>query len=196
MNLQKYTEKAQQAVLAAKEMAEEANNNQIEPVHLLMALVEQPEGVVPQVLSRLGVDMNALTSRLRAELEKQPKVYGGGGQAYLSGPLNDVGKRAESIASSIKDEYVSTEHLLLALADDGDKSTAGKLLRELGVTRDKILGVLTQIRGNQRVTDQNPEGKYAALEKYGRDLTELARKNKLDPVIGRDEEIRRGITPC
>src|SRR5690349_14161319 len=137
MNLQKYTEKAQQAVLAAKEMAEEANNNQIEPAHLLMALIEQPEGVVPQVLSRLGVDMNALTSQLRAEIDKQPKVYGGGGQAYLSSALSDVGKRAENTASAIKDEYVSTEHLLLALADDGDRSPAGKLLRQAGVTRDK-----------------------------------------------------------
>ena len=193
MNLQKYTEKAQEAVLNARQMAEEANNNQIEPVHMLLALVEQPEGVVPQVLARLGVDAGSLVQRLRAEMDKLPKVYGGGSQVYLSGTLNDVGRRAESTATSMKDEYVSTEHLLLALADDADKSAAGKILRDAGVTRDKILGVLAQIRGNQRVTDQNPEGKYAALEKYGRDLTEAARKNKLDPVIGRDEEIRRVV---
>ncbi|MGA7733655.1 MAG: ATP-dependent chaperone ClpB [Chloroflexia bacterium] len=192
MNLQKYTEKAQEAVLTARQIAEDNNHNQIEPIHLLAALAEQPEGVVPQLLTRMGVDVGTLMSRVRAELDKIAKVYGGT-QAYLSGALNDVAKRAESTASSMKDEYVSTEHLLLALADDADKSPAGKLLRELGVTRDKILSALTGIRGNQRVTDPNPEGKYAALERYGRDLTELARKNKLDPVIGRDEEIRRVI---
>src|ERR671935_357855 len=193
MNLQKYTEKAQEAVLNARQIAEEANNSQIEPAHLLLALVEQPEGVVPQVLSRLGVDNGAVAQAMRAEIDKLPKVYGAGGQVYLSGALNDVARRAESTAASIKDEYVSTEHLLLALADDADKSQAGKTLRTMGVTRDKILSVLAQIRGNQRVTDPNPEGKYAALERYGRDLTELARKNKLDPVIGRDDEIRRVV---
>src|ERR671935_2267955 len=193
MNLQKYTEKAQEAVLNARQIAEEANNSQIEPAHLLLALVEQPEGVVPQVLSRLGVDNGAVAQAMRAEIDKLPKVYGAGGQVYLSGALNDVARRAESTAASIKDEYVSTEHLLLALADDADKSQAARTLRDMGVTRDKILSVLAQIRGNQRVTDPNPEGKYAALERYGRDLTELARKNKLDPVIGRDDEIRRVV---
>jgi ATP-dependent Clp protease ATP-binding subunit ClpB len=192
MNLQKYTEKAQEAVLTARQMAEEANNNQIEPVHLLAALIEQPEGVVPQVLARLGVDTGATMQQVRAELDKLPKVYGSG-QVYLSGAMNDVAKRAESTSTSMKDEYVSTEHLLLAMADGSSKDPASRILRDAGVTSDKILSVLAQIRGNQRVTDQNPEGKYAALEKYGRDLTELARKNKLDPVIGRDEEIRRVI---
>ncbi|MBF6615002.1 MAG: AAA family ATPase, partial [Chloroflexi bacterium] len=193
MNIKKYTEKAQEAVLQARQMAEEANNNQIEPAHLLAALVEQPGGVVPQIIARLGVDRATLIHRVEQELEKLPKVYGGGGQAYLSGALDEVARRAESLAASMKDEYVSTEHLLLAISDEADKSPTGKLLRELGITRDKILGVLALIRGNQRVTDQNPEGKYAALEKYGRDLTEAARKSKLDPVIGRDEEIRRVI---
>jgi ATP-dependent Clp protease ATP-binding subunit ClpB len=193
MNLQKYTEKAQEAVLNARQLAEQANNSQIEPAHLLLALVEQPEGVVPQVLSRLGVDNGVLAQAMRAEIEKMPKVYGSSGQPYLSGALNDLARRAESTAASIKDEYVSTEHLLLAMADDADKSQAGKTLRDMGVTRDRILSVLAQIRGNQRVTDPNPEGKYAALERYGRDLTELARKSKLDPVIGRDDEIRRVV---
>lgn len=191
MNLQKYTEKAQEAVLNARQMAQDASNNQIEPAHLLMALVDQPEGVVPQVLARLGVPTGTIVQRVKAEMDKLPKVYGDGAQVYLSSAVSDVGRRAESIASNMRDEYVSTEHLLLALADDADKGSTGKLLREMGVTREAILGVLAQIRGNQRVTDQNPEGKYAALEKYGRDLTEAARKNKLDPVIGRDEEIRR-----
>jgi ATP-dependent Clp protease ATP-binding subunit ClpB len=193
MNLQKYTEKAQEAVLSARQIAEEATHNQFEPTHLLLALVEQPEGVVPQILSRIGVDRGSFVAALRAELEKLPKVFGGGGQVYVSSALGDTTRRAEALAGQMKDDYVSTEHLLLAMADDAEKSPAGKLLREAGVSRDKILGVLSQIRGNQRVTDQNPEGKYAALEKYGRDLTDLARKNKIDPVIGRDEEIRRVI---
>lgn len=192
MNLQKYTEKAQEAVLAARQTAEELDHNQFEPVHLLLALVEQQEGVVPQILSRLGVDVRTLAQSARAEMEKMPKVYGSG-QVFLSGALNDTTRRAESTATAMRDEYVSTEHLLLAMADDAERSTAGKLLREVGVTKDAVLSVLSQIRGTQRVTDPNPEGKYAALEKYGRDLTEQARKNKLDPVIGRDEEIRRVI---
>jgi ATP-dependent Clp protease ATP-binding subunit ClpB len=192
MNLQKYTEKAQEAVSTARQIAEDASHNQIEPLHLLMALVEQPEGVVPQILARLGVNTGNFARTIRAELDKTPKVYGAGGQVYISSGLNDATRRAESTATSMRDEYVSTEHLLLAMSDD-EKNPAGKLLRTEGVTRDGILSVLSQIRGNQRVTDQNPEGKYAALEKYGRDLTEMARKNKLDPVIGRDEEIRRVI---
>ena len=192
MNLQKYTEKAQEAILTAKEMAEEAGHSQIEPAHLLAALIEQPEGVVPQVLARVGVDRGSLMQSVRTELEKLPKVYGAS-SVYLSGQMNDLTRSAESTATGMKDEYVSTEHLLLAMVDDADKSTAGKLLRAVGLTRDQLLAALAQIRGNQRVTDQNPEGKYAALERYGRDLTEAARKNKLDPVIGRDEEIRRVI---
>jgi ATP-dependent Clp protease ATP-binding subunit ClpB len=192
MNLQKYTEKAQEGVNTSRQIAEEANHNQLEPLHLLLALVEQPEGVVPQILARVGVNTGSFARSIRAELEKTPKVYGGGGQVYISSALNDVTRRAESTATSMRDEYVSTEHLLLSMADD-TKNPAGRLLQVEGVTRDGILAVLSQIRGNQRVTDQNPEGKYAALEKYGRDLTELARKNKLDPVIGRDEEIRRVI---
>ena len=193
MNLQRYTEKAQEAVLNARQIAEEHSHNQIDPIHLLLALTEQPDGLVPQMLSRMGVNTGALVQRLRQELDKLPKVYGAPGQVYLSSQLIDVARRAEQTATDMRDEYVSTEHLLLALADATDRSTAGRILRDMGVTTDKVLAVLAQIRGNQRVTDPNPEGKYAALEKYGRDLTDLARKNKLDPVIGRDEEIRRVI---
>ena len=193
MNLQKYTEKAKEAVLSARQIAEEANHNQFEAIHLLLALIEQEQGVVPQLLSRTGVAVGNIAQALRAEIEKTPKVYGAGGEVYLSSTLSSTANRAEKIAANMKDEYVSTEHLLLALADDSEKSVAGKLLRDAGVTREKILGVLAQIRGNQRVTDQNPEQKYAALEKYARDLTELAAQNRIDPVIGRDEEIRRII---
>jgi ATP-dependent Clp protease ATP-binding subunit ClpB len=193
MDLQKLTEKAQEAVLTARQMAEDNNQNQFEPVHLLLALIEQPEGIVPQILKRLGASTGTMAAEIRAEIEKLPKVYGGAGQVYLSGALSSTASRAQKLAQGMRDEFVSTEHLLLALADDAEKSPAGKILRDGGVTNERILGVLAQIRGNQRVTDQNPEGKYDALEKYGRDLTEQARKNKLDPVIGRDEEIRRVI---
>lgn len=193
MNLQKYTEKAQESILTAREIAQDANHNQIEPLHLLSALVNQADGVVPQILSRAGVSVSAIGDQVRVELDKLAKVYGGGGQAYISSVFNDMTRRAESTASGMKDDFVSTEHLLLAMSDEAEKSTAGKIIRGSGITRDAILAVLAQIRGNQRVTDQNPENKYAALEKYGRDLTELARKSKLDPVIGRDEEIRRVV---
>ncbi len=193
MNLQKFTEKAQEAVLTARQIAEDNSNSQIEPLHLLLALVEQREGVVPGVLTKLGVQPQALAGRVEEEVGRLPKVQGSGVQVFVSGALSDVARRAERAAEGMRDEYVSAEHLLLAMSDDADKSSAGKLIREAGITRDKILSVLTQIRGNQRVIDQNPEAKYAALEKYSRDLTELARQNKLDPVIGRDEEIRRVI---
>ncbi|HEX8219646.1 MAG TPA: ATP-dependent chaperone ClpB [Chloroflexia bacterium] len=193
MNLQKFTEKAQEAVLTARHIAEENNNSQIEPLHLLLALVQQKDGVVPGVLTKLGVQPTVLAVRVEEELARLPKVQGSGVQVFVSSALSDVARRAEKAAASMRDEYVSAEHLLLAMSDDAEKGAAGKLLREAGVTHDKTLSVLAQIRGNQRVTDQNPEAKYAALEKYGRDLTELARQNKLDPVIGRDEEIRRVI---
>ncbi|MDQ5826154.1 MAG: AAA family ATPase, partial [Chloroflexota bacterium] len=193
MNLQKFTEKAQEAVLTARQIAEDNSHSQIEPLHLLLALVQQREGVVPGVLTKLGVQPQALAGRVEEELARLLKVQGQGVQVFVSSALSDVARRAEKAAEGMRDEYVSAEHLLLAMSDEADKSAAGKLLREVGVTRDKILAVLAQIRGNQRVTDQNPEAKYAALEKYSRDLTELARQNKLDPVIGRDEEIRRVI---
>ncbi|HVG01070.1 MAG TPA: Clp protease N-terminal domain-containing protein, partial [Chloroflexia bacterium] len=193
MNLQKLTEKAQEAVLTARQIAEDNSNSQIEPLHLLLALVQQRDGVVRGVLTKLGVQPSVLAGRVEEELARLPKVQGPGMQVYVSSALSDVARRAEKAAESMRDEYVSAEHLMLAMSDDAEKGTAGKLLRESGITRDKTLSVLAQIRGNQRVTDQNPEAKYAALEKYGRDLTELARQNKLDPVIGRDEEIRRVI---
>ncbi|HET6260861.1 MAG TPA: Clp protease N-terminal domain-containing protein, partial [Chloroflexia bacterium] len=121
MNLQKYTEKAQEAVLSARQIAEEATHNQFEPTHLLLALVEQPEGVVPQILSRINVERGSFVEALRDELEKLPKVYGGGGQVYVSSPLADTTRRAEALAGQMKDDYVSTEHLLLAMSDDAEK---------------------------------------------------------------------------
>ena len=192
MNLNKFTEKAQEAVLAAPPLASELNHAQVEPEHLLVTLAEQPNGVVPSVLRRLGVEPAAVAGALRTYLAKQPKAHGGA-EPQLSPRLRVVFDAAHAEAKTMQDEYVSTEHLLLGLLNEPGKSTTGDQLKANGISREKVLEALTSVRGSQRVTDQNPEGKYEALEKYGRDLTELARKGKLDPVIGRDEEVRRVI---
>ena len=192
MNLNKFTEKAQEAVLASPQLASELNHAQVEPEHLLVALVEQADGVVPTVLQKLNADPTALGRALRDHLGRQSKAYGGT-EPGLSPRLRVVLDAAQGEARSMGDEYVSTEHLLLGLLSEPGRSMAVELLKQRGVTRDRVLETLTSIRGNQRVTDQNPEGKYQALERYGRDLTDLARRGKLDPVIGRDEEVRRVI---
>jgi ATP-dependent Clp protease ATP-binding subunit ClpB len=192
MNMNKYTEKAQEAVLSAQRVAEEMNHAQIEPEHLLLALVEQQDGIVPALLRKMGVEPKLLADQLRGDLSKQPAAYGGS-QPSLSPRLRKVTDAAEAEASRLKDDFVSTEHLLLGIVSEGGRSVAARLLQQNNITKDRIFEVLTQVRGAQRVTDQNPEAKYQALEKYGRDLTELARRGKLDPVIGRDEEIRRVI---
>jgi ATP-dependent Clp protease ATP-binding subunit ClpB len=192
MNINKYTEKAQEAILAAQKSAESSNHAQIEPEHLLLALVEQPEGIVPEVLRKMNVDPTALAADLRTELGKMPQAYGGS-QPNLSPRLRSLADTAEKEAERLKDEYVSTEHLLLAAAAETGRSAAVRLFKQRGITRDAVLAAMASVRGSQRVTDQSPEGKYQALERYGRDLTEFARKGKLDPVIGRDEEIRRVV---
>jgi ATP-dependent Clp protease ATP-binding subunit ClpB len=189
MDASKLTERAQEAILAAQRLAEGANNPQVEPEHVLLALVDQREGVVPRVLERLDVNMAALRAELAQELARLPKQYGG--QTYGSSRLNQALTRAREEAERLKDEYVSVEHLLLGLIEV--EGAAKRALAARGVDRDKLLAALVQVRGNQRVTSQNPESTYAALEKYGRDLTQLAEQGKLDPVIGRDEEIRRTI---
>jgi ATP-dependent Clp protease ATP-binding subunit ClpB len=191
MNIQKFTEKAQEAILGAQKMAEEMNHAQIETVHLLIALVEQTDGVVPQILVKLGADTEQLKGRLRAELDKLPNVQGMT-EVYFSQSMKQVLDSAEKESAKFKDEYVSTEHILLVIVDQA-KDASARILQESGITQDRILQSLTSVRGSQRVTDPNPEGKYQALEKYGRDLTEIARQGKLDPIIGRDDEIRRVI---
>ena len=191
MDVSKYTEKAQEAISVAQKLAEERNNTQLETEHLLLALVDQKDGVVPQILEKLGVDYNQVKRQLENELEKLAKASGPT-QVYLSPRLKQVLDAAEKESRNFKDEYVSTEHMLIAIVDQ-DTGAAGRILKGYGITRDRVYQVLASIRGNQRVTDPNPEGKYQALEKYGRDLTEVARLGKLDPVIGRDEEIRRVI---
>jgi ATP-dependent Clp protease ATP-binding subunit ClpB len=192
MNINKYTEKAQEAVLAAQHLAGEMNHAQIEPEHLLVSLVEQREGIVPEVLRKMQADPAQIARSARELLAKIPQAYGGS-QAGLSPRLKLVADTAQAEADRLKDEFVSTEHLLVAIASETGRSPAARLLTERGLTRDKIFAALTGVRGSQRVTSQNPEGTYQSLERYGRDLTELARKGKLDPVIGRDEEIRRVI---
>ena len=192
MRLDRYTQRAQEALLAAQELAVSYNQSQVEPEHLLLALLNQPEGVVPEIVQQLGIDPRNLQSQLEADLARRPKAYGSNVQPSMSGALSRVVQDSYGEANSMHDDYVSTEHFLLALA--GQNGTgAQRVLARLGVTRDRILAALTAIRGNQRVTSQNPETTYQALEKYGRDLTQAARQGKLDPVIGRDEEIRRTI---
>ena len=192
MNLTRYTEKAREGVLAAQQLAERSHHPQVEPEHLLLTLVEQRDGVVPSVLRRVGIEPARILEEGRALLGQQPEAHGGA-EAGPSPRLRAVASLAESEAERLKDEYVSTEHLLLALTLEGDRAASAQLLSRHGVTTDRVFEALAQIRGGQRVTDQHPEGKYQALERYGRDLTELAGQDKLDPVIGRDEEIRRVV---
>ncbi len=190
MSTDKWTEKAREALVDAQRDAQDRNNSQIEPEHLLLALLEQSEGVVPSILQTAGVRPGDLVSRLRTYLDRLPKVTGDV-QVYVSPRLGRVLSYAEREARDMQDEYISTEHLLLALLED--KGEAGSLLRGRGLSRESVSSALSSVRGGQRVTDPNPENKYQALERYGRDLTQLAAEGKLDPVIGRDEEIRRVI---
>jgi ATP-dependent Clp protease ATP-binding subunit ClpB len=192
MNINKYTEKAREAVAAAIELAQQSNNPQLEPEHLLIALAEQREGIVPELLRKMNQDPAAVAREARELAKKFPQAYGGS-QPGMSPRMKSVTDQAQAEADRLKDDFVSTEHLFIAIADEGGRSPSGQLLKQHGITRDSILQALTTVRGSQRVTNENPEGTYQALERYGRDLTELARKGKLDPVIGRDEEIRRVI---
>jgi ATP-dependent Clp protease ATP-binding subunit ClpB len=196
MNFNKFTIKSQEAVQNAQEIAGSYSNQTIEPEHLLAALVQDAEGIVPPLLQKVGANLNYIKIKINEAAEKLPKVQGAGlGNQHLSQSLAEVFENAQKEAQQLKDEYVSTEHLLLGLLEEpsrgGTMSTASKLLRDQGVTKDAILKALKDVRGTQRVTDQNPEDKYQALERFGRDLNELARKGKLDPVIGREDEIRR-----
>ncbi|HKW56198.1 MAG TPA: ATP-dependent chaperone ClpB [Candidatus Acidoferrum sp.] len=189
LRFDKMTVKAQEALQQANETAARHENQQIEPVHLLAALVMQTDGVVPALLARLGIRSEALAQDIGREVARLPRVQGFA-QQHLGKPLNNVLERAFAEADNFKDDYVSTEHLFLALAAD-DRNPAGQLLKKHGASHEAILQALTGVRGSQRVTSQNPEATYASLEKYARDLTDLGRRGKLDPVIGRDEEIRR-----
>jgi len=191
MKFDKFTVKAQEAVQAAQSLADQGNHQAIVPEHLLLALLQQQEGVVGPLLAKLGARPEVIAREIQSELDKLPRVQGGGRQ-YASERLEAALNRAWEEAQRLKDEYCSTEHLLIGIAQD-KSGAAGRILAKAGVTPEAIYKALVEVRGSQRVTDANPEEKYQALQRYAKDLTELARKGKLDPVIGRDEEIRRVV---
>jgi ATP-dependent Clp protease ATP-binding subunit ClpB len=194
MDINRFTEKAQESLAGAQRLASRLGQQQVDVEHLLLALLDQEQGLAPAILSKANVSVDALKVRVQRELERLPRVSGPSGgpeQVHVSSRLNRLLTQAEDEAKQLKDDYISVEHLLLAMTED--TGTAGRILREFAVTRDRLMRALQEVRGHQRVTSQNPEGTYQALERYGRDLTELARQGKLDPVIGRDEEIRRVI---
>lgn len=189
MNLDRYTQKSQEAIITAQRLAQEFNHQAIDPAHLLLALLTQEEGIVPAIAARIAGSATGIRSAVTQDLEKRPRMYGAGSEVGLSRPAADVLAAAEKYAKGMQDDYVSTEHILLALTE----SSEGPRLVEFGLTKDAILKALVSVRGSQRVETQNPEETYQALERYGRDLTAQARQGKVDPVIGRDEEIRRII---
>jgi ATP-dependent Clp protease ATP-binding subunit ClpB len=196
MDINRMTQKSQEALQSAQGLALRHGHQEVDSDHLLLALLEQPEGLVPRLLARMDVPVDTLRTEIERELARRPSVSGPGAEAgkiYLTQRLQQVFLRAEDEAKRLRDEYVSVEHLLLALIEEGPGSPAGRALARHGVTRDSFLAALTAVRGNQRVTSASPEGAYEALSKYGIELVGEARRNKLDPVIGRDAEIRRVI---
>ena len=189
MRPDRFTQKMQEALNAAADIASKLSQQEITDEHFLLALLEQSDGVTVPLLQKVGVSTARLQERLQSELSRRAKVSGAAGQPHLGNELRKTIEAAERVMEQLKDEYLSAEHYLLALSQSAD--TVGKLLREDGATHDKLMKALVEVRGSQRVTDQNPEEKYQALQKYGRDLTDLAKRGKIDPVIGRDDEIRR-----
>ena len=192
MDLNRLTVRARGALEGAHQQAVARNHQQIEPVHVLFALLGDPEGIVYPVLHALGVQPKSIRDHADADLDRIPKVYAQGVEPRFSPAATRMLTAAGTEAEALTDEYISTEHLLLAMAAAGDDAAA-RILQEAGITRDTVLQALAQVRGSQRVTNENPEETFQSLEKYGRDLTATARAGKLDPVIGRDEEIRRSI---
>ncbi|HBF79485.1 MAG TPA: type VI secretion system ATPase TssH, partial [Streptomyces sp.] len=194
MDMNRLTQKSQEALQEAQSTAGRMGHTEVDGEHLLLALVDQEDGLIPRLLQQTGSDPADLRTAVREEISRRPKVTGSGaapGQVFVTQRLAGLLDAAEREAKRLKDEYVSVEHLLLALAEEGASTAAGRLLNQAGITRDSFLGALTQVRGNQRVTSANPEVAYEALEKYGRDLVAEAKEGRLDPVIGRDAEIRR-----
>jgi ATP-dependent Clp protease ATP-binding subunit ClpB len=189
MDLNKYTQKSQEAILNAQQIAQDYSHQNIEPAHLLLALLRQEEGVVPAIVNKVAGSIQGLRDELSADLDKRPKIHGSNADVGLAQPTSNVLQIAERYAKGMQDDYVSTEHILLGITD----SSEGRRLASFGLTKDAILNALKSVRGSQRVTTQDPESTYQALERYGRDLTGMARQGKLDPVIGRDEEIRRVV---
>jgi ATP-dependent Clp protease ATP-binding subunit ClpB len=192
MRFDRFTIKAQEVIQEAQAMADRMSHQAIEPEHMLLAMVEQRDGVTLPILQKLGIDHGKLSERLRQELDRIPKVHGAAEQTYLSPRMKKVFDQALTEAQNLRDEYISAEHLLVAISEEKG-GAAGRILSELGADKERIMSALVGIRGQQRITDQNPEDKYQAIARYSRDLTDLARRGKLDPVIGRDDEIRRII---
>lgn len=192
MNIEKYTQKMQTAVMDAQNLAIENGQQTLEVAHLHLAILNDREGLIPKLLYAMNVDVDGMRKDVAQSVDGLPKVSGGDGQVYMSGKLNKVFLDAEKIAGQFKDEYVSVEHAYIAIMGCGDPET-DKILRKYGISKDEFMKALTMVRGNQRVTNQNPEDSYDALNKYGTDLVQAAREGKLDPVIGRDNEIRRTI---
>ena len=196
MDLNKFTVKCQEALQSAQTQAIKFNHQEVDGEHLLLVLLEQSDGLIPRLLKRMEISVDAVRGRLEQELDKKPRISGPGsepGKVYITQRLNKLLVKAQDEAKNLKDEYVSVEHLLLAFTDEGRQTPAGRILQEFNITRELLLQTLTSIRGHQRVTSADPEGTYEALQKYGRDLVEEARSGKLDPVVGRDGEIRRVI---
>ena len=191
MQFDKFTLKSQEALSDARSIASENGHQSIEDVHIMSAMLKQKDGIIIPVLQKLEVDPEDFRAKVDSLIKNTPKVTGGAAQLYISNDLNNILDDSFKEALQLKDEYVSTEHILISMAQS--KGKIGGLLKESGVTKDRVYQILVEIRGSQRITDQNPEDKYQALQKFGKDITELARKGKLDPVIGRDEEIRRVI---
>ncbi|MBW2009461.1 MAG: ATP-dependent chaperone ClpB, partial [Deltaproteobacteria bacterium] len=196
MDLNKFTMKSQEALQEAQTMAVRYGHQEVDGEHLLLALLEQSDGLVPRLLQRMEVPVEAFQERVRAELDKKPRVAGPGaeaGKVYITQRLSKLLVKAQDEAQALKDEYISVEHILLAFVEEGPSTPAGKIFQEFNISREGLLQTLTAVRGHQRVTSADPEGTYEALQKYGRDLVQEARSGKLDPVIGRDNEIRRII---
>jgi ATP-dependent Clp protease ATP-binding subunit ClpB len=194
MDINRFTEKTQEALAGAQRLATRLGQPQVDVEHLLLSLLDEEQGLAPAIFNKMDISVDALKLRLQRELERLPRVSGPSAspeQVHVSSRLNRLLTQAEEEARQLKDDYISVEHLMLAMT--GDSGAAGRILKEFGITRDRLMRALQEVRGNQRVTSPNPETTYQALERYGRDLTQLARQGKLDPVIGRDEEIRRVI---
>ena len=192
MNAEKLTQKAQEAIIDCQNIAIEEGHQQVDGEHLHMALLQQKDGLIPKLIAYAKLNAGEIIGSLQAELDKLPKVSGGADQMYPTRRLQQLLAAAEKKANSLKDEYVSVEHLYMALLEERNTPSA-RIFKKYGITMECFLDALNQVRGNQRVTSQNPEEGYDALTKYGRDLVEMAREGKLDPVIGRDAEIRHTI---
>src|SRR5581483_5579756 len=184
MRIDRFTQKMQEALQAAQDLASQSNQQEITNEHFLLSLLDQSDGITQPLLEKIGVPPNQLREQLLTELNRKPRITGGNVDLRMSNELRSVLDASEKEMAKLKDEYTSAEHYLLALAVSNNPTA--KTLKDFGVTHDKLMQALQQVRGSQRVTDQNPEGKYQTLEKYGRDLTQLARRGKIDPVIGRD----------